>query len=86
MDFNKDAHTPIKNHLKAVRRMGIKLDAPFAMPENATRTVSYASREKLKAAVLERFPQREKMEPLDINSLGSGKSGKRKVTFEEEDI
>ena len=77
---------PLKTILKRFDEWGIKLDAPFAMPENATRTVRYASREKLKAAVLERYPQREKMEPFDIHSLGSGKSGKRKVTFEEEDI
>ncbi|MBW7573147.1 type IV secretory system conjugative DNA transfer family protein [Caproiciproducens faecalis] len=77
---------PLKTILKRFDEWGIKLDAPFAMPENATRTVSYASREKLKAAVLERFPQREKVEPLDIHSLGSGKSARRKITFEEKDI
>lgn len=77
---------PLKTVLKRFDEWGIKLDTPFAMPENATRTVRYASREELKAAVLARFPHKERMEPLDITSLGSEKSARRRITFEEEDI
>ncbi|MGX8700923.1 type IV secretory system conjugative DNA transfer family protein [Caproiciproducens sp.] len=36
---------PLKTILKRFDEWGIKLDTPFAMPENATRTVRYASRE-----------------------------------------
>jgi len=77
---------PLKTVLKRFDEWGIKLDTPFAMPENATRTVRYASREKLKAAVLRRYPHKERMEPLDISSLGSARSAGRKITFEEEDL
>jgi type IV secretion system protein VirD4 len=50
---------PFITTLKRYNDWGIKLDCPYQMKENATRKVKYASKDELKSAILEKYPQKE---------------------------
>lgn len=75
---------PVKTILKRFDAWGILLNNPYVMNENAARRVRYASSEEIKAAVLEKYPQKETIEPFDISSFESPQgSSKRKYSFDD---
>lgn len=55
----KTRSRPFITTLKRYNDWGIKLDCPYQMKENATRKVKYASKDELKSAILEKYPQKE---------------------------
>ena len=82
-------HThPFVTTLKRYNEWGIELNCPFAMAENATRQVSYASREEMTAAVKEKYPPaREVVETFDISQLEEPpERGNQRVTIDDDYI
>jgi len=79
---------PLLTCLKYFTKWGIRLNSPFAMDENATRRVFYASREELTAAVSEKYPPaREVVEAFDLSQLDEPpERGNQRVTIDDEYI
>lgn len=62
----KSRSHPLLTTLKRYNDWGIQLDCPFRMSENAARPVQYASRQELRAAVLDKYPQKREPELKEI--------------------
>ena len=60
---------PLLTVLKRFTEWGIKLDAPYCVPEHSARQVLYANKNQLKAAILERHPQAHGQPEDDIQPL-----------------
>lgn len=60
---------PLLTVLKRFTEWGIKLDAPYCVPEHSARQVLYANKNQLKAAILERHPQAHGQPEDDIPPL-----------------
>jgi len=50
---------PLLTTLKRFNEWGIQLDSPFQLKENAERRVRYANKDKLRAAILSKYPQKK---------------------------
>ena len=65
----KSRSHPLITTMKRFNEWGIILDCPFTMPENAERTVKYASSNALMASVSSKYPPHQTITEFNVNDL-----------------
>jgi len=65
----KSRNHPLITTMKRFNEWGIILDCPFTMPENAERTVKYASSNALMASVSSKYPPHQTITEFNVDDL-----------------
>ena len=65
----KSRSHPLITTMKRYPEWGIELDSPYQMRENAARKVKYADKDKLRSAVLNKYPIQQTMDEFNVNDL-----------------
>ena len=71
----KTGFHPMKVQLKLFLDWGIRFQMPFSVPEHGSRVVAYASKEKLRNAILDKYPAQKTTSTPPVTSMKKLKTG-----------